>query len=359
IIIKSSSARLTAFNARIGVLAACLMMAAQASGYSMEQMCAQWSSDGYVGNPSNCRAWGYCKSQALVGWGTCENNMIFNSQTGRCGDPATTICSTSATKTCASATSPMYVANPMNCTEYCYCDGEGGLDYGACTEGLYSASSISCVYASTCPQDTICRFMQSNIFVGDPDNCGSYISCVNGYGTSTKCADNLFYNAANGLCQKTNPCTSSDGNSGNAGQFTVGYTNSSGCNTAYFNASAVITKNDVKQTYRYVSDWATCYGFYYCSDAEAEGVWNQCPTGTQFDPSLGECVSPATFACPHNRCGNINNPFMAVSGTTCNSYTVCSTGSTGTCPTANAFYDEIHNICTTENPGYTVCKAAT
>ncbi|XP_017012301.2 peritrophin-44 [Drosophila takahashii] len=348
-----------AFNARIGVLAACLLMAAQASGYTMEQMCAQWSGEGYVGNPSNCRAWGYCKGQMLVSWGTCPDDYIYNSQTGICADASTTICSTSATKTCESAASPMYVANPMNCTEYCYCDGKGGLEYGACQEGLYSASSISCIYANSCPQDTICRFMQSNIYVGDPDNCGSYIACLNGYGTSAKCADNLFYNAATGMCQKASvTCNGDDSNSGNAGQFTVGYTNSSGCPADYFKASEEITVDGEVQDYKYVSDWTTCYGFYYCANAGATGVWNQCPTGTHFDPTKGECVSPAAYACPHNRCGNINNPFMAVSDTTCNTYTVCSTGATGNCPTTAQFYDEIHNICTTKNPGYAVCEAA-
>ncbi|XP_016955217.1 peritrophin-44 isoform X2 [Drosophila biarmipes] len=349
-----------AFHARICVLAACLLMASQASGYSMEQMCAQWSGEGYIGNPSSCRAWGYCRGQQLIAWNTCPDDLIFNAQTGRCSDPATTICSTSATQTCAAATSPMYVANPLNCTEYCYCDGLGGLSYGDCGEGgVYQASTKSCVWGPACPQDTICRFMPSNIFVGDPENCGSYYNCVNGYGTSTKCADNLYYNAANGLCQSTNPCNS-DNNNGNSGQFTVGETNEIICNSTNFKEAPFIykTSTTTAESYKYVSDFTTCYGYYYCPDVNEVGVWNQCPTGTQFDPKKGKCVSPAAYACPYNRCGNVESTFMAQLNTECKSYTICSSGLTGSCPTTSPYYDEVHNLCTSGKLDYAICKSA-
>nr|XP_016925135.1 peritrophin-44 isoform X1 [Drosophila suzukii] len=346
------------FNARICVLAACLLMVSQASGYTMEQMCAQWSGEGYIGNPSNCRAWGYCRAQQLVSWNTCENDLIFNPQKGKCDDPSKTVCTTSATRTCAAAASPMYVANPLNCTEYCWCDGKGGLMYGNCGEkGVYQASTESCVWGPACPQDTICRFMLSNIFVGDPENCGSYYNCVNGYGTSQKCGDGLYYNVVNGLCESTNPCTSSDNTNGNTGQFTVGYKNALICNTTNFEAAkpVYVGTSTTAMTYRYVSDFTTCYGYYYCSAVNATGVWNQCPTGTQFNPDLGKCVSPASFACPYNRCANVQSTFMAEVNTSCNSYTICSSGSTGTCPTTSPYYDEVHNLCTTTKPAYAIC----
>lgn len=345
-----------AINMRICVVAACLLMASQATGYTMDDLCQQWSGYGYIGNPSNCHAWGYCKNQEVVAWGTCPNGLVFNAQAGSCDYANTTVCSTSAVETCSNVKSPMYVANPLNCTEYAYCDGTGQISYGDCgTGGVYSASSTKCIWGPACPQDTICRFMLSNIFVGDPNQCGNYINCVNGYGTSEKCSStaNPYYNKATGNCQSTNPCTGEDSNSGNSDQFTVGQTNATACDEEAFNAADPLTANGESVDYRYVSDGVTCYGYYYCAAVNATGYWNQCPTGTQFN--AGKCVSPASFVCTHNRCGNVNNPFMADEG--CKNYTICSSGITGSCPTNAPYYDEVNNICTTKIPDYAICNS--
>ncbi|XP_017022766.1 peritrophin-44 isoform X2 [Drosophila kikkawai] len=343
------------FDTRICALVACLLLASQASGYTMEQMCAQWSGTGYVGNPTNCRAWGYCQGQKLVGWGTCPDDYIFNSQKGICDYPYRTVCATSAVQTCTAATSPMYVADPSNCTQYGYCDGKGSISYGDCgVGGVYSASSRSCVWGPACPQSTICQFMLSDIYVGDPDNCGSWLSCNNGYGTPGTCGSGLTYNLVTGNCQKTNTCNGNTDSGSSNGQFTVGDTSSTICKdkTNGYEAAPALTG----KSYRFVSDLTTCYGFYYCESATAVGVWNQCPTGTHFDPTIGKCVSPAAYACPYNRCGNVNSVFMTRLGTSCEGYTVCASGGIGSCPTKNPYYDEVYDICTATAPGFAICS---
>ncbi|XP_026832842.1 peritrophin-44 isoform X2 [Drosophila erecta] len=346
-----------AFNVRICAVAACLLLASQATGYTMQDLCQQWSGTGYVGNPSDCHAWGYCKDQQVVAWGTCGAGLVYNAQTASCEYATTTPCSTSAVETCSNVKSPMYVADPLNCTSYGYCDGAGGISYGSCgSGGVYSAASTSCVWGPTCPQASICRFMKSNIFVGDPNKCGNYINCVNGYGTSTACSSTAdsFYNAATGNCQSTNPCTGDNTNAGNSGQFTVGEPSTTACNAEDFENAVDLTVDGKAVTYKYVPDGQTCYGYYYCAAKGATGYWNQCPTGTQFNSALGQCVSPASFVCGENRCGNVNNPFMAVKG--CLSYTICSSGITENCPSTAEYYDEVNNICTKDIPKYAICK---
>lgn len=342
---------------RICALAACLLLASQASGYSMEQMCAQWSGTGYVGNPSNCRAWGYCQGQKLVGWGTCSDDYIFDSQKGACGNATKTVCATSAVQTCKVAASPMYVADPTNCTQYAYCNGEGSLAYGSCgSGGVYSAASNKCVWGPTCPQSSLCQFMLTGIYVGDPDNCGSYLSCSNGYGTPGTCPTGLTYNLATGNCQTTNACNGSPNTGTTNGQFTVGQEDAKICasTTTGYSKAPVVTG----ETYRFVSDLTTCYGFYYCESATAVGTWNECPAGTHFNPTLGQCVSPASYACPYNRCGNVNSKFMTLLGTSCKGYTVCSSAAAGTCPSTSPYYNEVYDICSTTNPAYAVCTAS-
>ncbi|XP_017059491.1 peritrophin-44 isoform X1 [Drosophila ficusphila] len=348
------------FSAGICAVACVLLLASQASGfsYTMEQMCAQISGTGYVGNPSSCRAWGYCENQKLAGWGTCDDGLIFDSQKSSCLPANQTICSTSAVTTCANAKSPMYVADPTNCTQYAWCAGNGTLQYGNCGEGgVYAANNQTCVWGPACPQDDICKFIKSGSYIGDPDNCGSYISCNNGYGTAGSCTKQ-YYNLATGMCQNANPCDGSSNNdsSGDSSSpFTVGEEVAGVCASFWADAEeAVADKTD--QTYRYVSDNTTCYGYFYCANSTASGIWNQCPAGTQFNVAKGQCVSPAAFACKFNRCGNVNRQFMTVQYTGCRSYSICASGVQATCQN-DLYYDEINNICTQTRPSYAICTA--
>ncbi|SPP84711.1 peritrophin-44 isoform X2 [Drosophila guanche] len=339
------------FNMKVCALAACLLLVGHVSGYSMEDLCAQWSGSGYVGDPADCHGWGYCQGQKLVSWNKCPNGRVFNAPTSTCGFANSTICTTSAVATCTAAKSPMYVAVPSDCNQYGYCFGNGSIGYGNCgAGGVYAANNNTCVWGPTCPQDTICRFMKNDIFVGDPNNCGSYLQCNNGYGTPGQCGTGKFYNPGNGMCQGTNPCTGESGNSGsNPGTtYTVGQSVAAVCTGGTAIAPA---------TTFFMPDKQTCYGYFYCTTAAGNGVWNACLTGTHFDPDTQKCVSPASVDCTYNRCGNVNSPFMAVSGQNCKQYEICSSGATAYCPSSNPFYDEVHNICTKDKPAYTICGA--
>ncbi|KAH8303646.1 hypothetical protein KR018_009426, partial [Drosophila ironensis] len=334
-----------AFKMSLYVVAACLLLASHANAtFTMDEMCAQWSQSGYVGNPSNCRAWGYCQGQKVVAWGTCPNDYVYNSQLGACDYANRTICQTSAVSTCAAATSPMYMADPNNCNQYAFCDGQGNVDYGNCgSNAVFYANNQTCAYNTVCPQTNICQFMQNDIFVGDPNNCGSYIACNKGYGTPGTCPSTYTYNLQTGNCQTTNQCGENGSNTGtsNEGQFSVGYQNTTVCASATAGA--------------FINDSSTCYGYYYCATAEGVGVWNSCPTGTHFNPSISQCVSPAAYACPYNRCGNVNASFMTQYNTTCNDYIVCSSLTSGACQTPNLYFDEVNGICTSATLNYTIC----
>ncbi|XP_022221025.2 peritrophin-44 isoform X2 [Drosophila obscura] len=341
------------FNMKICALAACLLLAGHAAGYSMEDLCAQWSGSGYVGDPSDCHGWGYCQGQKLVSWNKCNNGLVFNAQTSTCGFANSTICTTSAEATCKAATSPMYVAVLNDCNKYGYCFGNGSIGYGNCTTGgVYAANNNTCVWGPSCPQDTICRFMKNDIFVGDPNTCGSYLQCNSGYGTPGQCpTKSPYFNPANGYCQPTNPCTGDSSNSGSSPSgsiYSVGQEVAGACagGTAIGDAA-----------YFYVADNKTCYGYFYCTSTTAAGTWNSCVLGTQFYPTNQTCVSPAAFDCTvaNGRCGNVNSPFMAVSGTTCNEYQICASGTIASCPASNPYYDEVNNICTSTKPAYAIC----
>ncbi|XP_034105265.1 peritrophin-44 isoform X1 [Drosophila albomicans] len=379
---------MAAFHSKISALAGiCLLLALQAHAYTMSDMCAQMSSDGYVGNPTNCSKWGYCKGQVLVGEGACASGLVYESKTATCQYNTKCACSTSMTETCKVLKTPVYLADPNDCQSYSYCFGNGTALTGKCPAGqTYAASTTSCVWGPDCQQDSICRFMKNNIYVGDPSTCGNYIACVDGYGTSSTCGTNaagatLYYNKATGNCQPTNPCSSSGGDtSTGTGTVTPAPINTSGCpalstsstsstsstesTATEADADDTTTSDDTDETtessstVKYVADNTTCYGFYSCLES-SYGKWGACPYGTEFDATAQKCVSPAAIVCTYDRCANTNMTYAAVPNTNCNQYTYCPNGSVGTCPTGYLYFDERYGKCVPTKPATAICGATT
>ncbi|XP_030571035.1 peritrophin-44 isoform X2 [Drosophila novamexicana] len=304
----------------------------------MDDMCAQWSGTGYVGNPTDCTSWGYCKNQQLVATGTCTKGEVYEPQSQSCQYASTTPCTTSAKETCSALKTAGFVAEPSDCTKYTYCFGNGKSETQTCPTGqMYAANNNSCVWGPTCPQDTLCRFMPNNIFVGDPTNCNQYLQCINGYGVSGTCPTGFpYYNAVNNVCQKTNTCTGN--NNGGVTTSTPPVTN--------------IACTDAKP---FTKDGATCYGYLYCADGAEESVWGSCPFGLEFDEDAQACISPAATVCAFDRCQNTNLTYAAVAGSDCRKYTYCPANTVGTCPTDFQYFDEVIGKCVGTQPTQAIC----
>ncbi|XP_017861867.1 PREDICTED: peritrophin-44 isoform X2 [Drosophila arizonae] len=330
-----------AFHLKATVLAtACLMLASQSAGYTMQEMCAQWSGSGYIGNPADCNSWGYCKGQQLIGYGTCDKDLVYDSLTQTCQPASTTKCSTSAQKTCSALKTAGFVADPNDCSKYTYCFGDGTSKTVSCPAGqTYAANNNSCVWGPTCPQNSICRFMPDNIFVGDPNNCGQFLHCVNGYGKWGKCTKGQ-YNAATGYCQESYSCSDDDtsNNSNNNGNPNLPPSKITNCT----------------DTQDFIADGATCYGYYFCNKT-TNGVWGSCPLGLEFNAATEKCVSPASLSCTGNRCANTNLTYAVVADTNCTEYTYCPTGAKSYCNPEYPYLDEISGQCVPKKPKYPVC----
>lgn len=337
---------LTGFKSKFSASAALLVVGIiqASSGYTMEEMCKQMSNKGYIGNPTDCTKWGYCRSQQLVSWGSCGDGLVFEASSGTCQYASEVACSTSVTQTCAAIKSPVLMADPTNCANYAYCFGNGTAQIQKCPEGQnYAANNQTCVWGPSCPQQSICRFMPTNIFIGDPDNCGQFLKCVQGYGVSGSCSPKddtpYYFNVVTNKCQATNPCDSS--NSDTATEATTIPTTTSTTCTADADG--------------FVADGATCSGFFHCKGGVAS--WGMCPFGTEFDPATSKCVSPASIACEHDRCANTNLTFAAKYGTECKTYEICSSGEFGQCASDYPYYDEVYNKCVAKKPTYAICDA--
>lgn len=312
-------------------------------------MCKQMSNKGYIGNPTDCTKWGYCRSQQLVSWGTCGDGLVFEASSGTCQWATDVPCSTSVTQTCKNLKTPGLMADPTNCNNYAYCFGNGTSQVQKCPDGQnYAANNQSCIWGPDCPQDTICRFMLTNMFVGDPNNCGQYLQCIQGYGTSGYCKQQTagtprYFNVVTNKCQDENPCGSSNTDTGTEAT-TIPPTTATTCTA--------------DSTDKFVSDGATCSGFFNCEKTTAP-TWGVCPFGTAFDQTVQKCVSPAAVACEWDRCANTNLTFAAKYGTNCKTYEICASGNFADCNSDFPYYDEVNNKCVTEEPDYPICKTTT
>ncbi|XP_017475369.1 PREDICTED: peritrophin-44-like [Rhagoletis zephyria] len=313
----------------------------------MNETCAYYS-QGYIANPDNCQAWGYCSGGILVANGTCPTGYLYDSYKAICNYASQVQCSTSVNDTCANLADPGIIANPSNCNQYCTCINNVVTGCKSCpADQLYNPSTRACEYGYQCPTDSVCRLVKNNAFVGAPNSCGQFIRCLDGTGTAASCSTG-FYNQLTGNCQSTNPCSA---------------TNTDTATTPAPSTAACASYNSTKGGVQYFSDNSTCYGYYTCSSETGSGLWRSCEFATHFNGTIEKCVSPASCSCTFNRCGNINLQFVTKAYSECKEYYVCNnqqqTSTTASaCPNANfPYFDEINAGCVPVKPTYPICNA--
>ncbi|XP_023305063.2 peritrophin-44 [Lucilia cuprina] len=283
--------------------------------YSMSETC-EYTPDGFIADPNSCQSYGYCKNNQLVGTGKCPDGYLYNHKLGICDSPANVKCIFDSKNACLNATDNTFVADPTNCNGYCYCSNKKA-SCTTCPEfQLFDSKNIKCVYAfekPECTADSICRLVPNAVFVGNPNNCGGYISCLDGKGTEGTCTDGYF-NKQLGGCQKTNPCLASSPNP----DIGLGVIENLADNNFVCQVNA---GNPTEENPIYYPDGQTCMGYYKCTSKNGPGIWGKCPKGLHFNN--GKCVTPFTFACTFDRCGNLNREFVGAIDTECKNYLIC------------------------------------
>ncbi|KAM8707962.1 hypothetical protein ACLKA7_015001 [Drosophila subpalustris] len=319
----------------------------------MEQVCSFWHGTGYIGNSRDCQGWGYCQNNKLVARGYCPESYYHDSRSGICKLAKDVECAPQEWEFCAMIKSGEYVADPFDCQQYKRCDGEGDdEDVHYCPGGhVFSNRLQTCVSsAGGCPQKNLdlCAYMPSGTTLGDPLNCGLYLECDNGSGTVGVCSASRYYNYKTGHCQTTQPeYCGEDGYKPNKIQPRA--TDADVCANFY--------QSD-RSGNQFISDALTCHGYYTCSSQYFIGKWHSCPLGTHFQWWSQKCVSPDSYSCPFDRCGNLNTTFVSVINTGCTEYIFCKNQTSYKllkCPEDYPYFDEKLGVCVDTFPNYTVC----
>ncbi|XP_065360883.1 peritrophin-44 [Calliphora vicina] len=324
----------------------------------MTATCALMS-EGFIADPKSCQGYGYCKGGKLSGTGSCPAGYLYNARHGVCDDPANVVCSDVDTA-CKYADDQTFVADPNDCSRYCYCSKQKA-ECTSCPKGQVFDSRVTrCVYASApgfvCQADSVCRLVPNGVFLGTTTCGNQYTGCLNGVGTTATCPKGLFYNTQLGGCQSENPCIGGNPVGGGLGVNGVAPQTPIPCEKA---TSATPEKP------QYVTDQATCMGYFVCTGINDPGIWTKCPLGLHFND--GECVTPYTFACQHDRCGNMNVTWVGAINTECKNFLICKDQTsqglvngyevyTGIPCQQNYFFNEYTQTCSKDSPKSTNYK---
>lgn len=340
-----------------------------ASGYTMDETC-KYINDGFIADPTDCQGYGYCKNGTLITTGICPKNYIYNSKDGTCDYPSRSECSVASIESiCKYVINGDIFADPNNCNQYCQCTNGVPVCNTCPLHQVYNENSKRCVWSSDpdvkCKSNSICRLVQNGVFAGKPGECKKYELCVDGTGTEGSCKDPYYFNGLTGRCEQDNG-TCVDGSGNNSGGESapnsgVGINNRLPDDKTKCSSYGSITTQT--STTKFVPDGQTCFGYYSCVDATGPGIWNKCPLGLHFNKDTGECVTPYTVQCTHDRCGNINQPFVGKLGNECKDYLICKDQvqtDSGECP-QGLYFNEFSGTCG-PNPAsskYKICELPT
>lgn len=327
------------------------------SAYTMEETC-RFINSGFIADPDDCQSYGYCQGLTLVAKQKCPDNTYYNADLGVC--QYTPKCRLNAENMCQGVTGPSYMADPNNCTQYVLCQNGVSTTLSCPKYQIYDPTTNSCNWASqlsgSCSSKSPCRLVQDNVFAADPETCGHYFACQKGSGVSKACETPYFFSPVSNYCQTEKYCASTD--DGTAGDTP---TNDQPPTPPADKCTAANT---------FISDETTCYGYFKCTGVGVVGDWYKCPSKTHFDPVSSMCVTPYTYACPYDRCGNMDAAFMGARNNDCKNYLNCANNAymfkntdinyVGTSCKVG-FFDEYSQMCVatspSSNPNYKLCAA--
>ena len=347
------SAHRSVINGLLIGLCACVLMGQRADAvYSMAETCKLFP-EGYIADPNNCQGWGYCKGGVLAGTGKCSDGLRYDSRSAQCNYADTVQCITSKVDMCQGLNA-IFKADPDDCSNYCYCNN-GKTECNQCPpEQVFNPELNSCVWAVNypqCPANSPCRLMPNNRFVQNPSDCNGYLRCVEGSGIPGKCTSPYVFNPSNGLCDtfSTADCSNSSGESDNVQKPP--------------DVVAICKRFETSgEKTQFFSDGQTCEGYVAC-DSASNGNWQKCPFGTHFNPAVGKCVTPYSYACSYNRCANLDLPFVTAYNTECGEYISCknqqSVPPSQSCKAVNpefSYFEENLGGCVQTKPNQEICN---
>ncbi|KAH8239756.1 hypothetical protein KR032_007550, partial [Drosophila birchii] len=308
-----------------------------------EDICRDFANGVKLRKPGSCSEWIECQNSVTVEGGACTTTAkpYFNlGQKGCYKSVDTTYCSSPCT-----ASTEGYIGNTLNCVNWYFCDGKTLKGQGACTGGQYfDGTTKQCVW----PKDTVCAakfdmcdIVPPNVPFRDDANCNMYYTCSKTFKlTQNVCATGLYYSVEQGKCIDKKLVV---------------------CDDHPLPENVCGTKKLAVRN-KFVSDGATCRGYYYCRDLgsgvpDPDPIFRQCDADNFFNQERQACMPRESQKCAHDRCDGRKDGYEVAEDEGCNHYYRCENGrevDPMVCPD-NQYFDVVAQACSDTEKSYDAC----
>ncbi|CAD7005117.1 unnamed protein product [Ceratitis capitata] len=265
-----------------------------------------------------------------------------------------------ATKKCAKSTSDSYcsdpcttktsgyVADPKNCQGWYNCNGKTMLKSGLCTANLvFNSTNKMCDYPenSSCTATfDLCDVVPNSTPFLHETQCDSYYECVVQKSktvlTIKECDTGKYFDVNTGTCLPKSQVICAK----------------------YPYPKEVCGNTKLAIRNRFVSDDASCRGYFYCKDLgvgkpDTAPVWGQCPESKFFDSTEEACLPRAHVKCTEDRCDGRKEGYELSSTSGCKNYLLCKDNRTVEeydCD-SGTWFNALEGKCTTDYISYPTC----
>ncbi|KAH8379335.1 hypothetical protein KR009_004243, partial [Drosophila setifemur] len=306
-----------------------------------EDICRIFSNGTVIRDPDSCNQYITCIN-SVSHYSTCSGSTsFFDKETGKC---VKSLSDESSCSVSCGGSATEFLADPKSCYGYYFCADQETPMYGKCPQDThFNATTQTCtrLYESECTSSSFeyCNIVKNGVNFDNLKACNKYHVCTKGVLQDKSCSSTTYFQASTGTCVLKSLVD---------------------CDAHPLPSNVCGTVKKPTEN-KFVSDQATCRGYFYCAK-QADGTpdanpqWNQCPQDRFFDSKTQTCMTPTSVACTEDRCDGRTLNFVLSSTKGCRNYLRCSDGVTldeKSC--GNNFFDEEKGACVTEIKKYTAC----
>ncbi|XP_036216603.2 peritrophin-44 [Bactrocera oleae] len=304
-------------------------------------ICRLFKDDVLLRKPGFCHIGIRCKGFKSITEIECDKNQFYNRNTNKCER-------TSTDKYCATACSSKsqgYIADNKNCQGWYNCKGSTTVSFGFCANGLaFNENNGMCDYPEnfSCKKEfDFCDVVPNSTPFLHETNCAGYYECVRNRLVEQACDPGNYFDVVTGTCIPKNKVYCAK----------------------YPYPNEVCGNKKLAIRNHFVSDDATCRGYFYCKDLgvgipDATPIWGQCSATRFFDPTEEACLPRAHVQCAEDRCDGRNDGYELSSKSGCQHYLICKGNSTleEVYCGADKWFNADKNECTTTITSYPACS---
>ncbi|XP_070070922.1 peritrophin-48 [Drosophila takahashii] len=309
-----------------------------------DDLCRLFADGTKLRKPGTCNEYIKCDNFKSVDSTSCSGTTPYFSLTKNdCYKTLdTTYCSAPTCKKVATG----YIGDTLNCANWYYCDADVLKGQGTCGSGMYfDQVTQRCVY----PKDAVCTAsyeMCDIVPVGvnfrDEANCNKYYTCSKTFKlVQSTCGTDEYYNVATGKCGPKKDIV---------------------CENHPLPEDACGTKKLAVRG-KFVSDGATCRGYYYCRDLgsgipDPDPIYQQCDKNYFFNQTRQGCMPRESQKCAYDRCDGIEDGYEVAEDVGCHNYIKCVDGrETTPLSCEKGYYNAATQSCSDSQITYGACAA--